>query len=502
MPHLADHVQRPHEEDFGVMIRSSGRAAARVLGGVILLAVVLAGLAITRECIQYIAVDAYFDHIESNVLITAWQYLSGVPLYAMEAGAPRLATYYGPLAYLGELPALLLFGPEIAASKLTSMAAVLITVSLMAVHFYRHSSPMQAAQGLLLLLAGLLVMSPISLWVRPDPLETLLVALGIVGAASPVLLGICIGLAVNLKVHAFIYFLPLVVELYFIRGWRVAPRLVASAGVAFLLPFLLPGVSLHDYVVALGRQVTGRGLAIETLPQVAAFFLMFLIPVALPLVQAPALRRDRVYGLAALASLSLLLYPATFPGAGAYHFLPLLPILADARRRLATMRISSVMAVVPLLIVAIQLAQSYSGLLDERRDGGSVAREALRLARESPVQPVQVGYGESRRSYEISQLSRANLTFHGYPSRVDAQVLMELRQIGIDGSARWLPLLTECRIARWLLPRNEAPFAVTSYFYDQQSLFSDEFRAAFTAHYRLTATSGDFDIWDCVDGRR
>ena len=53
-----------------------------------------------------------------------------------------------------------------------------------------------------LLVAALLLFSPMSFWVRPDPIETLLVAGAVVSTPSrrrSIWVGICLGLAVNLK---------------------------------------------------------------------------------------------------------------------------------------------------------------------------------------------------------------------------------------------------------------------------------------------------------------
>jgi hypothetical protein len=131
----------------------------------------------------------------------------------------------------------------------------------------------------------------------------------------------------------------------------------------------------------------------------------------------------------------------------------------------------------------------------------SVGAEALALARESGLATVQVAYGDNRQSYEESQLARTILALHSYRAFVDAQILMELRQVGIDGSTRWIPYLTGCRVGRWLLPKGETPFATTSYFYDGARLFSEEFRRAFFDNYRLVKSTVHFDVWECR-GRR
>ena len=127
-----------------------------LIGSGIWMWVALAAAALTLEAVRYAGLGAYLDHIENNVVIIAWEYAHGAPLYALQDGAPRFATYYGPLAYLIELPALLLMGPGVLVSKLTSLAALFTTVLLLALRF-RRGWPTQTLQGLFVLLAGLLI---------------------------------------------------------------------------------------------------------------------------------------------------------------------------------------------------------------------------------------------------------------------------------------------------------------------------------------------------------
>lgn len=120
------------------------------------------------------------------------------------------------------------------------------------------------------------------------------------------------------------------------------------------------------------------------------------------------------------------------------------------------------------------------------------------MARQSPVQPVNIGYGDSPLGYEIAQLGKADLALHGYLPRIDAQALMELVQIGIDGSQRLIPIVANCEVARWLVPKGEAPFAVDDVYYSNSTpLFSAAFRQAFADRYRLIETSAHFAIWEC-----
>jgi hypothetical protein len=154
-----------------------------------------------------------------------------------------------------------------------------------------------------------------------------------------------------------------------------------------------------------------------------------------------------------------------------------------------------------ILLVGFLAAAETSQMLITKRGAETVGAEALALAREGGLPTVQVGYGDNRQSYEESQLGRTVLALHSYPVVIDAQILMELHQVGIDGSARWIRYLTGCRVGRWLLPRGETPFATTSYFYDGAVLFGEEFRRAFFDNYRLVKSAVNFDVWECRENR-
>jgi len=474
------------------LARPTPRQAAVLLG------LALASLVLGIEIWRNLRLAAYLDHIEGNIVIGGWLWAqAGAPIYALQDGYAQFANIYGPLAYLADLPAMLALGPGIVASKLPAAVALVATLGLTAWRF-RRAAPMAAIQGMFLLIAGFAALSPMSFWTRADPFEALLVAAALAGAASPVFIGLCIGLAVNFKIHAFLYFLPILWELWTRRGWRAAPPVVVVSLATFFAPFLLPGISLHDYFAILAQQIGGRAHTSELLAPVLAYGVALALPVLLPLCRRHIPWAERSYGIAAMASLVLIAYPASNPGAGPYHFLPLLPALAEARMRLKPAGIGGEFAVFPLLFFAAATTSLALGQIAERQSWPALADEALALAREAPPGTVDIGYGDNKRSYEVAQLAKAELSLHGYPRWIDGQILMELRKTGVDGSRRWVAYMTGCEVERWLLPRGEKPFAVSSYFYDDdRPLFDDAFRAAFVANYHEAVSSPHFTIWEC-----
>ena len=472
--------------------------------GLLAICTAIAMLALATECFEYLRLDAYIDHVENSVVISGWQYLTnGMALYQLQDGAPRFVNFYGPLTYLSVALAPLLLGAGIIMSKLASLLAVSATVIVMAVHFFRRATMAQALPGFLFLVAGLLLFSPMSFWTRSDPFETLLVAIAVMLAAYPLVVGIAIGLAVNFKVHAFIYFLPILFEMLADRRWRALVTIAVTSGLVFFIPFLAHGISLHDYVAGLAQQIGHRAQTSSLIVQILTAVWLLGVPLVWSMATERQSARDRIYGFAVLAVLVLLIYPATYPGAGSYHLLPLVPVLADAFCRLRPQSPLVRGATLPTLIVGLWMTHLSLHAIAEKRSWDLVAAEALALAQESPTRPVQIGYGENQ-SYEFAQLSRTLLALNDNPALIDAQMLMELQQIGIDGSTRWLPYLSECGVKRWLMPKGEKPFAMTDYYYDGDGpLFDPEFSQALVDHYRLVSTGRYFDVWDCVgDGGR
>ncbi len=484
-----------------VPVRPAGQAATdRWIAPAAQIGFLLAVGLLIWTCCLYLSHAAFLDHIESAVLISGWQYLNGMPLYGIEGGAPHFATYYGPLTYLAPLPAMLLFGPSVSAGKLLFVLAPLLTTAVMGWHFWRRKV-VSAPAGLFYLVSGLLIFGRIIFWLRPDPLETLLVAIAVALAATQAAalgVGICLGLIVNLKIHAFLYILPILFDLWQRRGWRPPVVALASSLIVFLIPFLFPGISFADYHFGLAQQVGARAADLRLAKPWLTVSLVFACPLLAGLANArpTTTRGDRRYVLAAIAVLLLLAYPATFPGAGAYHLLPLVPVFADGFSRIPT-RLPALLSVFIVITIGAVVAATVRDAATELGWQTIATEEAVAFAQAKPGKTVQVGYGETTTYYQVSQLARAVLALQGRPAQIDAQVLMELQYVGFDGSSRWTPLVSGCRVDNWIIPHNETPFALHSY-YDQEPVFDGAFRAAFMASYRLERAGQHFDLWRCI----
>ena len=135
--------------------------------------------------------------------------------------------------------------------------------------------------------------------------------------------------------------------------------------------------------MGLAQQVGARPPSAQQLGPTLLIGALLLLPVIIPLSVQRQPRRTKVYAAATAVTAALLLYPATFPGAGAYHLLPLVPVLADLRYRLRPQGLDAALSPFLILFVGLLNTGQTSKLLVKKRADWSVAEEALALARES-----------------------------------------------------------------------------------------------------------------------
>jgi len=188
----------------------------------------------------YVSLETYFDHAEPNVIISSWRLIHGGNLYYPEDSSNFIMSVYGPLIFIINGIYLKIFGGSIAASKLAGVISALASVGIFTLFAKKTYGIRLAGFGSLIFTCTLLATAPISIWTRPDPHVILLVTISLYattwssqvlrGWLPPIVTAVCIGLAVNLKVHSFIYFIPLVFG-YFSKNWLSTWSLMAALSV-------------------------------------------------------------------------------------------------------------------------------------------------------------------------------------------------------------------------------------------------------------------------------
>ena len=475
--------------------------------------------------IRHAVLDGYLDHMEPNVAIPAWLWLEGRPLYPAAGAEVDFVTTYGPLSYLVGAGILSLAGGSIAASKLGPVLAAALAVLVFAIALPRRADGALAAVAMAAFAGFMALFSPHAFWNRPDPYLVLLVTVAIAsvgradapsrGLAPAIAIAVAMGLAVDLKAHAFVFFLPVIARLWAAtptaaNAFRLGAVIAAVSLATALVPFAFSGVSLGDYVANMIRFVAGVGGSAEVFWKSLRYGALMLAP-AVALAILAARRRDAVVareafyvGILAL-SLALLLYPASRPGAGAYQLMPLFPVAVDSLLRLSLAARSRAPLVgtwfaafaLGLVVISVPVQKHLHRQFAAIETRAAAADVRAIIAGLGEGETVEMGFGATLTRYHDTFV-RPLLIFAGQPFTFEAMTVMELKGVRQLVPARFATHVGTCETDTWLIPKGEAPFAMPSYWGDGP-VFDDAFRDGFLDAYRLDHARGAFDVWTCKD---
>jgi hypothetical protein len=458
----------------------------------------------------YLVYPGYVDHGEPSVALIAWRLLDGQPAYPPFDAPGRITNLYGPFAYLPHSLVFAFAGASTAAGKAAALAA---TVTLPAVVWLTWRGRGLGALAALIAVGALLVNTPASLWNRPDSLIALLVALAVlaVGRAEDdarvddraslwptMILAAAAGAAVNMKIHAGVYFLPLVLFHLWGRGpgaWVVLA--VTAAGVA-VAPFLTPLFPLGDYLAWFGP-MSAKPNESEAVANVARWGAWSLVPLVAFFAAAKGrTARDWIYAGSYALMLVVVFFPASKPGAGSHYYLPFaavaLDILLRYGREARTGRMLAAGLAIVLLVVAVPIQKRFHRGLDWPRIA-AVRDDIRRIAAAFPSRTLQMGLGDNVVSYRDT-FYKTVLVFAGHPYTLDGAIVIETSFIGLPLSPATYTELERCRPWGWLVPKGEEPFALIGYYGNR--VFDDEFRQTFRRTYRLAGSFTYFDVWGCA----
>jgi hypothetical protein len=490
-----------------------GRAGTRAAA---LLSVATAAAALPAYiviAVWYATDPRYFDAAEPTIPVVGWLFTLGQPIYHDVDAASRYAHIYGPLAFIAPGLVLQLAGPGILASKALGVAAgagslALTWASLAAVTSRGRAVVLTGACAL-----TCLVFRNYTFWTRPDPLLLLASAAGLLivvrsrGIGTGVALGVVIGVLAGLKITGPLYALPLLVLLA-VRDGRAAAGTALAAGLASaLLPFALPNVSLSAYLAWVELSAK-NGLEFAALRQNLDWTAFLLLPLAVAWLPAGGWRRPEravlLGGGSIAAGLLAVAVAASKPGAGPYHLLPFVPLVACgiaaglARQRDgASRRLAAPVAVAWVVTLAVAAAAQQASLFRALGDGH--AREELEdlrafLARHPGVVAQMAGS-----SYDRPTFVRPILTFASGLYLIDPPAVQEHQLSGVPMPAATIDAIRTCRAEAWLAPAGTEPFAGRNRYPAMAlaPLFPDELRLAFHAAYARAERIGHYDVWRC-----
>lgn len=470
----------------------------------------------------YVRLETYFDHAEPAVVVRAWRWLAGGALFPAATETIFQRTGYGPVLHLLDAASLALLGPSIQVSKLAAFIAAILTPVILAGICVRRFGLVPGLLAGLGMAAFQLIMGPPAMWNRPDPFLVLTTVLAL--ALAPMdqtpaalrpwrLFGIAvlIGVATNLKVHAFFYFFPILVAYARARFLFTWPVLAAISVLAFLAPFALPGIGLQSYLEMVFSVSVGRPLdPNQVLPSLrwGAFCLAPWIPwIAGRIAGTRGTMAGFAPGLLALtAGLAVITYPASSRGSDWIHYAPLIPIAlqmtAQGMQALANAswaRLAVVLLVaLPFALTAWVPAKRMARHIETLRTYEPAAADIRAILARYPNAAIEMGYGSDNAVTYRNTFTVPLLAFGGHPVVLLAVAAMEDRAAGLPPPAPKMEWLDRRVADIILVPKGEYPFSLNSFLEDRWA-FWPEMTNLFRARYRVTETIGRFDLWRPVE---
>ena len=477
---------------------------------------------------SYCLSSAFWDHNEPGVGIQSWLFWRGDGVYQDLLTQQRYSGPYGPYGYIVVGLCQGLIGPGVFATKLLPCLAGAMATGVFYVVLRRRTSAWLALIFTGLLAALSLRLGPFAFWSRTDPLLLLCVATGLIaatrkGLVNMMLLGVSLGIAINLKISAVCYFLPvavLAVETGF--DWGELAKAATIAVVAAILPFIVfPQISFSNYLGIL--QVIGkRGFGFLEFHLSLEWLVTLLMPVGGGLLfyrltssKRPAEtagNRSRFLAAILVASVALLMFASKL-GAGPHHFLPLIPIILffaaeQAEKGRGFRWHSSIVAVTGyalcfswlLSCMLVALGSAYSISADAiRRESEAAAsiRDLQQLVAEHPAYTWLGGAPLSGVPVESSY--HLQLVFKGMPPGLHppAQMDFQLADLAETDLAR-LEKEIEGKYRKsiaWVVPKGSLPFGMKTAFDQSRPLFSEKFQREFAERFVKAGSSRFYDFY-------
>lgn len=465
----------------------------------------------------------YADPAEANVAIVSWLFREGHPLYPPLDAPERYINNYGALSYVIQSAVLSLLSPSIFSSKVVGCLAGLSSLGLIFLLIRHRLGWTAAIDGSAIVslcflaqtsASGLLTSS---FWVRPDALLLFFTVLGlflVVRARKSVATigsAIALGISTNLKITAFLHFIPIYVLLLYRFGFI---SVIISSSIALftaVLPYLIPQISFINYWTWL-QQVRLKGINRDQIPKNLLWIGFVGLPVAIAFLQSFLtdsfkrwLPKNLLFCITLIIGIVVNAVISSTRGALENNMLPFVPLLVylaielfqlSKRSKILT-PISLSAAIAFTLSLGLAVYSTEVKFLDRMTTapGQSAIADLDGIMAANPNRTIGMGYGAV--SYQLSTY-RPQLVFKGNPYLLDSASLMEMQASGLDNTPEsTLNALRTCQTEIWLIPKGKPPFQVYSYYPPLQKLFSDEFRKTFAEHYDRQSTTKFYDLWVC-----
>jgi hypothetical protein len=462
----------------------------------------------------------YSDHFESTVASIGWLGLHGRALYPDWVTSDVYGMLYGPILYL--LNGLFLLAmPTLTMSKISGIASLVIAFAAL---FWVLNQKTRNAVISFLIIASLVTvfdrfgvfgfsnrLGVFTYWNRAEPFLILITVLALVAEitlqpfVAAVVIGGLAGAATGLKIHGFLYVLPIAMMLLGrVKNFRdraVLSAVGAAGAILFgILPFCMRAASFENYLLYL-RLAAHHGLSLELLKENCVFAVAMIAPMAsIWYLQRSTLNApERWFVSSLIVSIALVAIIAAKPGAGAYHFFPFAPQCfygvslllarsrADARRGMTIVFTLLLVVYCPSLFLQIQQMRSYQHNAHIEQAKIAELRELL-----DAYPGAQIGVSDE--THYADTYYKFLSVVSGHPLRVDFAAWMDMQYSGVEES-NILRFVKGCEVPEWILPLGP-PFTMVTW-YTQLPLLSDEFRRTFGENYKLAKVGNAYQVWEC-----
>ncbi|MDR3456878.1 MAG: hypothetical protein P4N60_05490 [Verrucomicrobiae bacterium] len=457
----------------------------------------------------------------------SWISSNGQALYTSSDSVSRYSLPYGPAGYVIVGLFQHLLGPSPFSSKLPVFCSWLGGFLFLCLTLCLRHKWTTALAAITLGMAIFPHFQEFDFWPRPDFFLFFLVLFGLWMVAKDfrftwIWLGILIGIAVDLKVHGFAYFLPVIGLLL-----QKRPNILAAAmgfGISLctaLMPFIVSHqISLTNYWEVLHMDA-GHRFEPNFLSHIYGFLVVFSMTAFAPFIiyrvdgatVQTIIKKNAPFLLGLLAGVLLVLYPASLEGAGEHHLIPFtglflylgstfyadLKAAGHARWTLSPVGGSLIFSQWGFIYIYALIINTL--LLGHLRADNRTAQ--IRLADLDQIMhehanEIILNAPGSLKAVEADTY-RFYPVFHGMPMGVDPTAMMDFTEGHVPEPQ--LDSLVEQMEAQyhrkvmWISPRNEKPFSETSYYHPFGNVFSDTFVQDFHRRFRLSGHSDWFDIY-------
>lgn len=477
--------------------------------------------AFLANCLWYLFHAGYISDVEATVVSISWWVKTGGQLYHAPDAASQYSLLYGPSVFLLTGFYLHLLGPTVLASKVGALIALYLSLALLFLTLRRWVSASLAFGMTIVAVLLYWVCGSSAMLVRPDAYLLAAVTFALYSAGSPrrllAVAGVAVGLglAVDLKLHALLYILPVLALLDEQHGWRTALAALGLGGLVTLLPFTSDAISLTHYLEWIFI-TAHHGLHWSELPHLLSRAIFYAIPALVPLTAGraawaragvrPVLIRAWLVGNLVVVLLALK------PGAGQVHLLPLIPLnLVFAARLwppegtlgllLPERRASWRLGIVASFLVVAMFTGSVGGYRSARLasslmlDADGITDDVNRIMAAHPDRSICMGYGGYDPYFHWTN-QRTLLVLAGQPLLLDIIALMDSRRAHKPIPEGTYDLIADGAADLWLIPKGQAPFDIPNWYAPHAPVFPEDFRELFLRVYRPAGETAFFDLWE------